>query len=95
MFGPSHTHEQTPQYHANSGPVIACCFIIKGNLVPNRIHSTLCTDPTQMPLWTDHFVSLPDVKKSVYLLRGKALFGMTKRATPSSFSFQPLLDLSQ
>lgn len=45
MFGPRHTHEQTPQYYANGAPVIACCFIIKGNLGCNGIHSVLCIVP--------------------------------------------------
>lgn len=53
MFGPRRTHEQTPQYHANGAPLIACCFIIKGNLGPNGIHSTLCVGPTQTALRTN------------------------------------------
>lgn len=46
MFGPRRTHEQTPLYHANGAPVIACCFIIKGNLGPNGIHSALWISST-------------------------------------------------
>ena len=68
-----------PQYYVNGAPVIACCFIIKGNLGPNGIHSfNIVRRPH--PNGTMAKLFFVDAKKAFYLLRSKALFGMTKHA---------------